>query len=303
MNLAYAGVSVRFGRLQALDGVSFELAPGGVTTLVGPNGAGKSTLIGITTGLVRADAGGMVCDGALLQGSPLWLRARLAYLPEAPAFSDGLTGRQVLQFFAAARQVPKARIGTVLERIGLSAAADRAVRGYSRGMRQRLGLGVALLPEAELLVLDEPTGGLDQEGLAVLWSVLSEARGRGATVLLSTHDLALIERRTDRMVVLQAGRVRAIGAPEELRRESGLPVRVAVELAPHAATASLAAKLHELGVRGLAVEAGRVELVVDPAALLDVLRVVDAARADVTHLRVEEPGLDAVYERLLGSAA
>lgn len=299
MRLDFEGVSVRFGAIRALDGVSFPVQPGGVTTLVGPNGAGKSTLIGVVTGLVRPDGGAMVCDGERLLHSPLALRARLAYLPEAIAFSEGLSGRQVLQFFASARRTPRARIQLVLERIGLAAAADRAVREYSRGMRQRLGLGVALLPEAELLVLDEPTGGLDQEGLSVLWEVLTEARARGASVLLSTHDLALIERRTDQMVVLQAGQVRAIGSPELLRRESGLPVRIAVEMANPAASAGLAQRLSPLAAEGVSTDGVRVELVVTHARLLDALRVVEDERQEVTHLRVEEPGLDAVYEQLL----
>lgn len=302
MRLEFDGVSVRFGAIRALDGVSFPVQPGEVTTLVGPNGAGKSTLIGVVTGLVRPDGGAMVCDGERLRHSPLALRARLAYLPEAIAFSEGLSGRQVLQFFASARRTPRARIQLVLERIGLAAAADRAVREYSRGMRQRLGLGVALLPEAELLVLDEPTGGLDQEGLSVLWEVLTEARARGASVLLSTHDLALIERRTDQMVVLQAGQVRAIGSPERLRRESGLPVRIAVEMANPAASAGLAQRLSPLAAEGVSTDGMRVELAVTHARLLDALRVVEDERQEVAHLRVEEPGLDAVYEQLLRGA-
>src|SRR5690606_1751880 len=124
-----------------------------------------------------------------------------------------------------------------------TAAADRAVRGYSRGMRQRLGLGVALLSEPELLVLDEPTGGLDQEGLGVLWSVLDEWRAAGRTVVMSTHDVASVERRADEVVVLQAGRVRAHGSPDALRRSSALPVRVRMRFGRPASAEGLARRL------------------------------------------------------------
>src|SRR5690606_20909685 len=132
---------------------------------------------------------------------PNALRERLGYLPEAPALSENLTGRQVMRFFASARGVSSRRVEEVLERVGLAQAAGRSVGGYSRGMRQRLGLGVAILAEPDLLVLDEPTGGLDQQGLTLLWSVLAEWRERGRTVLVTTHDLALIERRADQLYV------------------------------------------------------------------------------------------------------
>src|SRR5690606_31237042 len=137
--------------------------------------------------------------------------------------------REVVAFFASARGAPRARVAAVLERVGLEGASRRAVRGYSRGMRQRLGLAVALVASPDILVLDEPTGGLDQDALVLLWSVLDEWRAAGRIVLLASHEIALLERRVDRLALLASGRLVAEGTPAALRRSARLPLRVHFE--------------------------------------------------------------------------
>ena len=219
------GVSVRFGKLQALDDVSLSIDAGKALMLVGPNGAGKSTFIKVLLGLVRPDFAVFESDAGRVAIDNAWKR-HVGYLPEAVAFSENLSGRQLMRFFASARGVPRDRVDAVLERVGLARAARRAIRGYSRGMRQRLGLGVAILAEPDLLVLDEPTAGLDQEGLSVLWSVIAEWREADRMVIASTHDLALMERRIDEICVLKEGRVLAHGTAEDLRRSARLPHRI-----------------------------------------------------------------------------
>jgi len=301
-SLGARGVSVRFGAVQALAGVEVTVDSGQTVLLAGPNGAGKTTLLRVVLGLVRPDAGAIEVDG---RGHAVdnALKQQIGYLPEAVAFSENLTGRQVLRFFAWARGVPRARVDAVLERVGLAGAARRRVRGYSRGMRQRLGLGVAILAEPELLILDEPTGGLDSEGLAVLWSILAEWRERGRMVLLSSHQLALLERRIDRMYVFKAGKHVAGGTPAQLREQARLRLRVHLALAPAGdAVTALAAELDGWSAAAVARVDGTLVAEIEPNALLELMDVRGRHRDAVTGLRIEEPTLDLAYERLLEQA-
>lgn len=299
MRVELRGVVVHFGAVEALRGVDVALAPGQTTVLVGPNGAGKSTLLGVLLGLVRPQAGALTIDGqphAWGQG----YRERVGYLPESVAFAGNLTGHQVLTFFARARGVARARIAEVLRRVGLADAAGRVVRGYSRGMRQRLGLGVAILAEPELLVMDEPTGGLDQQGLSVLWEVLSEWQAVGRTVVITTHDLALIERRAHQLYVFSHGRILAEGSPEALRRRVSLPSQIHVDFDQPEAAHTWADRLRDHDVLQIDERAGRVWLTVPQDGLHQVLGLINGEGGSVTHVRVTEPGLDDVYERILG---
>jgi len=298
--LALREVSVRFGKVEALTKVDLELRSEEVLILVGPNGAGKSTLLKVLLGLVRPDGGRLEIDGKPRVTDAEFKRS-IGYLPEAVGFADNLSGRQVLRFFAHARGVSRSRVNAVLERVGLTAAAGRAVRGYSRGMRQRLGLGIAILASPELLILDEPTGGLDQEGLAVLWSLLTEWRDAGRIVLMATHDLALIEQRVDTMCVLQAGRVLASAPPGELRELAGLPVRVDFKLtaeAKHADAFVECVRSWEASER-VTRSGDLLEVSVGPDDLLQLIDLRSSHPDAVTGLRVVEPGLDVVYDHLL----
>ncbi len=294
-------VTVKFGAVHALAGVTLELSAGEVLMLVGPNGAGKSTLMSVLLGLVRPDHGELRVDGQVRSLRGDGIKHFVGYLPEAVAFSDSLTGRQVLRFFAWARGASSKRIDVVLERVGLTHAAGRSVRGYSRGMRQRLGVGVAILSEPELLILDEPTGGLDQEGLTVLWSVLEEWRDEGRTVLLASHDLALLERRVARICLMSNGRVKAEGTPDALRLRAGLPHRVNFELRECAAerVSELLGALTELGLAPSEVVERRCFVDVAPDGLLPLMAAQARFPDAVAQLRVLEPQLDQIYERLL----
>lgn len=293
-------VSVRFGSLQALDQVTLRLEAGRAVMMVGPNGAGKSTLIKVLLGLVRPDTGSFQRNGQAAAIDNEW-KEKTGYLPEAVAFSENLTGTQLLHFFASARGVSRDRVQQVLERIGLQAASRRRIRGYSRGMRQRLGLGVAILSEPELLVLDEPTAGLDQEGLSVLWSILAEWREAGRMVLASTHDLALMERRTDTLFVLRTGRVLAEGSAEELRRGTALPHRVWMDVtgARTAEVDRLCKAMRERGKAHVERMGERILAETGSNQTLALAGIQAGFPGVVRSIRVEEPALEAVYDKLL----
>lgn len=297
------GVSVRFGKLQALDDVSLSIDAGKALMLVGPNGAGKSTFIKVLLGLVRPDFAVFESDAGRVAIDNAWKR-HVGYLPEAVAFSENLSGRQLMRFFASARGVPRDRVDAVLERVGLARAARRAIRGYSRGMRQRLGLGVAILAEPDLLVLDEPTAGLDQEGLSVLWSVIAEWREADRMVIASTHDLALMERRIDEICVLKEGRVLAHGTAEDLRRSARLPHRIWFETgdAPEPRVDLLCEAMRKWGKGRVERSGDRILVEVAADETLELVEIQSGFPGVVRGIRVEEPTLDVVYDKLLGVA-
>lgn len=302
-SLSMDDVSVKFGALRALQGVSLKVGGGETLLLAGPNGSGKSTLIRVLLGLVRPSTGSVLVDG---RPRPVdnTFKQRLGYLPEAVAFAENLTGFQVMRFFARARGVGKDRARDVLKRVGLEGAAGRAVRGYSRGMRQRLGLGVAIVGAPELLVLDEPTGGLDQEGITVLWGVLEEWREKARCVIVASHDLSLLERRVDSVCLLKAGQVLACDSPTRLRERAAVPVTVHLAPSREATLAEIADRVKK-GGRGhvVTVEKDSVKAQIEPEGLLSFLDLWTECPGLLAAIRVEEPGLDAVYDRLLEEAA
>ncbi len=298
-SLAVEGISVRFGAVRALDRVRIAMEPGQVTMLAGPNGSGKSTLLGVLLGLVRPDSGAMQIDGEARRPDRRF-RQHLGYLPEAVAFAPNLNGRQILRFFARARGVDVASIDAVLERVRLTESADRAVRGYSRGMLQRLGIAVATLADPELLVLDEPTGGLDQAGLAVLWEILTEWQAQGRFVLMASHDLVLMERRVNQVVMLASGRVCASGSPGELRQATDLPVRVHFEIcATGEPVDSFVEEIRRFGPSSLDRNGKRITAETSTDRLLELLEIPRRESRVVDGVRVEEPGFDVVYDSLL----
>jgi ABC-2 type transport system ATP-binding protein len=222
------GVVKTYGRTTALDGVSLRVGRGELVGLLGPNGAGKTTAIKLLLGLARPTRG----TGRVL-GAPLGdraARARIGYLPELFRYQPYLRAREVLRLHTELASVPSARRATAIDDalalVGLADRADDPVGGFSKGMQQRLGLGVALLGEPELVLLDEPTSALDPIGRTDVRAIVRTARDRGATVILNSHLLTEVERVCDRVVILHQGHVIATGALDEIVGGAGVRVRV-----------------------------------------------------------------------------
>lgn len=228
-----ADVAKSYGELKALDGVSFAVRPGEVFGLLGHNGAGKSTLAKILAGLLRPDSGTALVCGHDVAREPLAVRGRFGYLSEESVLYDELTAREHLELFADVRGVPgadaRARADRLLEFLEIAHAADRPVRGYSRGMRRKTAIAVALIGDPEAILFDEPTGGLDPDGARRFAELLNELRRRERTVIIQSHILGLVEKRCDRVGVLDHGKLVAAGTPEELREHAGLPAGTDLE--------------------------------------------------------------------------
>ncbi len=226
------------GPVAALDGLDLTIPRGCVAGLLGPNGSGKSTTISLLLGLRAPSAG-----TARVLGFPAGhreARRRTGYLPEEADLYPFLTARETVEFAGAIhgmdRKESRAAAGPMLERVGLGAEAERRVEGFSRGMKRRVGLAAALVHRPELLVLDEPTAGLDPVGREGLLTLLAECRGRGATVLLSSHVLSDVERLCDRVAILGQGRLAAEGTlAEVLERRGAFTLEIEGEAAAAAA--------------------------------------------------------------------
>ncbi len=216
--LALEGVSKRFGRLTALRDLHLAFDAPGVYGLLGPNGAGKTTTFKIIAGLLRPSAGRVRIEGIDVHRDTRDAMAHLGVQFDSPAFYPYLSGCDNLKVIAhwIGRRLDD-RIGELLERVGLSRAADQAVREYSWGMKQRLGLAATLLPDPRLLLLDEPTNGLDPAGIADIRRLLPQWAGeRGRIVILSSHRMGEVERMSDHVTIIHQGAIVASGRPGEL---------------------------------------------------------------------------------------
>ncbi len=215
----------RYRRVLAVDDISFRCEPGTVTGFLGPNGAGKSTTLRMICGLTPPTAGTATVNGVPYRHLPDPGRI-VGVLLDASAQHPGRTGRETLGLAASVLGVAPAGADEMLRLVGLNAAAaKRRVRAYSLGMRQRLGIALALLGDPGVLVLDEPANGLDPEGIYWMRTVLRDFADRGGTVLLSSHLLREVEAVADRLVVIGRGRIVAAGGKDELLALSGMRVR------------------------------------------------------------------------------
>jgi len=209
------GLTKRFGSTLAVDDLSFSVEPGRITGFLGPNGAGKSTTMRAILGLVRPTSGGTSVLGVQYRELQEPVR-RVGVLLETFDAHPGRSGRNHLRVLAVAGGIPKSRVDEVLSLVDLGAAGRRRVKGYSLGMRQRLGLAAALLVPRRLVVLDEPTNGLDPAGTRDVRRVVAELRESGATVLLSSHLLAEVEAVCSHVAVLQTGTLLVAGELQTL---------------------------------------------------------------------------------------
>jgi ABC-2 type transport system ATP-binding protein len=229
-----------YGARLAVDGLNLRVGRGEIFGLLGPNGAGKTTTIAMLLGLVRPSAGRALVLGHDVQADPVAALHRVGAMIETPAFYPYLSGYDNLRVLALAGGLPEARIAATLEAVELTDRARDRVRGYSQGMRQRLAIAAALLPDPELIILDEPTNGLDPAGTAEIRALIRRLAAGGRTIVLCSHILSEVEQLCGRVAILKAGRLVAEGAVAELlRREGGLRLRV--EGDPARAAALLAA--------------------------------------------------------------
>jgi ABC-2 type transport system ATP-binding protein len=299
-----AGVVKRFGRTSALDGLDLTAPAGQVLAVLGPNGAGKTTLVRMIATLLVPDAGRLRVAGIDVAERPEEVRRAIGLAGQYAAVEPTMTGRENLEMvgrlFGHPGRRARAAASAVLEQLGLVEAADRLVRTYSGGMRRKLDLGASLVGAPRLLLLDEPTTGLDPRSRIELWDAIERLVAEGTDVVLTTQYLDEADQLADQIVIVDHGRNVASGTPSELKARTGRDV---IEIhTRHAADVERVAAL--VGAAPSAIDAGARRLAVPVAdgtdQLVDVVRALDRHRIDVDDVALRRPTLDEAFLTLTG---
>ena len=301
------GLVKRFNDLVAVDGVDIEISPGETYGLLGPNGAGKTTTISMISGLLEPDSGSVSVNGHRITTSSTAGKDAIGLVPQDLAIYPDLTGSENLTFFGRlygmAGQTLGSRVDEVLEVIGLTDRRDDLTGEYSGGMKRRLNIGIGLLHKPQLLILDEPTVGVDPQSRNAILESVENLSVEGMAVLYTTHYMEEAERLCDRVAIIDEGTIKAEGTRRDLVSMVGEKDRISIS-----GTGNLSAAAEALGsldgVVGAATsDHGLDILAVDASSILPaILTTVTASGASITGVQVVEPNLEAVFLHLTGKA-
>jgi ABC-2 type transport system ATP-binding protein len=297
-----------FGKTRALDGLSLTMQPGEVLALLGPNGAGKTTFVNLVATLIRPDQGTLRVQGIDVARDPGTVRRSIALAGQSAAVEPTMTGREnvvmVARLFGASAADARRDAAAVIEQMGLTDAADRLARTYSGGMRRRLDLGASLVARPRLLLLDEPTTGLDPRSRLELWDVIRSLVANGTDVLLTTQYLDEADHLASQIAIIDHGRVIASGTPRELKRLAGRNV-VEVHVRDSSALDRVAATLMAIGDGPATIDVPtrsvRVALSADTERVFAALRPLDDTGIAIDEVSVRQPTLDEAFLALTGT--
>ena len=292
-----------FGDVKAVDGINITVKTGEIFGFLGPNGAGKSTAVRMLTTLLRPTSGTATVAGFDVAKHPDEVRRRIGVALQDAAIDPLMTGTELLRLQAVLYGIPQAqmknRASELLERVGLTAAADRRVGTYSGGMRRRLDLALALIHQPTVLFLDEPTTGLDPMSRMSLWEEVRRLNNEGTTVMLTTQYLEEADQLADRIAIIDAGKIVREGKPQDLKAGVGFPTLLII--VPSDQTERAKAVLATFGdMRPTAEGSLGVGLRGGANVVTDVVRKLDEASVRVQHLEVNEPSLDDVFAEATG---
>jgi len=303
-----AGLVKTFGKVEALAGLDLTVRSGEVMAVLGPNGAGKSTFINLIATLLRPNGGRLAVGGHDVARNPAAVRRLVALAGQSAAVEPTMTGREnvemVARLFGQSRSEARRNAATVLDRLRLSEAADRQVRTYSGGMRRRLDLGASLVGRPAILLLDEPTTGLDPRSRIELWDVIRSLVADGTDVLLTTQYLDEADHLASTIAIIDHGRVVASGTPRELKARAGATV-VEVHVRDQVALHRVAATLQHLGDDTPTIDepthSVRVRLAASADRVFAALRPLDDTGIAIDEVSVRQPTLDEAFLALTGS--
>ncbi len=295
--VSFADVSKRYGTRDVLRNISIDIVPGETLAVLGPNGAGKTTMFKLILGLTRPSSGNVrFADDDPASGHFVQMRRHIGFLPENISFHDMMTGREALKFFASIKAVSADECEGLLNLVRLQDAADYRIRTYSKGMRQRLGFAQALLGAPKLLLLDEPTTGLDPALRQSYYSILGRLRQSGVTIILSSHSLHELQDHADRYTILDKGRIVALGKFDELQHIANLPTIVRIT-APAASVEKIPGLLSKLNgqIQIRARSSDFVEFRCSNAERANLIRILTSRNLPIENIEIEPPNLNQIY--------
>ncbi|MFZ3206788.1 MAG: ABC transporter ATP-binding protein [Pseudomonas sp.] len=291
------GVSQQYGSMTVLHDLNLCLGEGEVLGLFGHNGAGKTTSMKLILGLLQASSGRVQVLGRSPNDS--LVRRQLGYLPENVTFYAQLSGCETLRHFARLKGAALAQVDALLEQVGLADAMDRRVKTYSKGMRQRLGLAQALLGAPRLLLLDEPTVGLDPIATQDLYQLVDRLRQQGTSIILCSHVLPGVEAHINRAAILAHGRLQAVGSLASLREDAGLPA--VIRASGLKQSAQLLQRWHADGHQARSVGVDGVEVVAINGHKLGLLRQL-LGEGEAQDIDIHQPSLEDLYRHYMDQA-
>jgi ABC-2 type transport system ATP-binding protein len=292
------GLTKRYGTTEAACGISFSVTAGEIFGLLGPNGAGKTTILECILGLRRPDAGAILIEGVDAIAHPEQAKERVGAQLQDAALQDKITPRQALRLFASFYRKP-ARIEDLIERFALRGKADASFDSLSGGQKQRLFLALAFVNDPSVVVLDEPTAGLDPQARRELHRIIRELRAAGRTVLLSTHYIEEAEALCDRVGILVGGRLVAVASPAEFIAGTKSPSRVAVKTARPIDAAAVLTLAGVISVQSQ--ESGwSLGTINVSQTIVELVRCLEASKNDLLDLRIHRPSLEDVFIELTG---
>ncbi len=294
--LSLRDISKSFGQLKAVDAVSLDVKRGELYGFLGPNGAGKTTTLKIILGLTYPDHGQVLIDGMDLSARPHEIKRLTGYLPEIVAFYENLTALQNLDFFASLKGVDKGGLPDLLESVGLRRFADKKVRTFSKGMIQLLGVAQALMGKPQLLLLDEPTAGLDPNWTRAVKDRIREANSDGATVFFSSHILSEVQELATRVGILNKGKLLAEDTVQNLGTRLAIRPRLRISLDVDPVVAEEALKSLE-GVEETRTTETELIVICEPRTRPRVLSQLEKAGIQVSDFHTEDPSLEEVFLR------
>jgi len=294
-----------FGPVRALDGISFSVGKGEIVGFLGPNGAGKTTAMRIIAGFLSAGEGRVTLDGVDVADDPVAVKAKVGYLPEQPPLYPELRVREYLTFVAGLKGVPKKevpdRVDEAMQSVKITDRADQIIRSLSKGYKQRVGLAGALVHRPPILILDEPTVGLDPNQIVEIRHLISDLKAADRTLIISTHILAEVEQTCERVIIINKGKIAAIDTKANLLAGAGDKAEITVEVAREGERAS--GLLEGMGAAILGRDGNRLTVSAQPGQCEEMAKRIIESGCGLVALETRRVALEDIFIKLTADAS